>query len=243
MKIFILFASVVSLSFTQAQQHQNGNMYLLYNNPPGKFYNIDQEITPEKLAPGTFWALTLGFNEQKEGAYIGVQTDYSDSNKGMFIFSIWNAIDVEKGDMESFTVDFGGEGEGKSCRLSIPLIPSHTYRLRIWQLETNSTGTFWGAWILDKSIGKEYYLGKIKTALQTTLSSRASNFVEYYGAIKPCNYVPHSKARFNSIKFNCNSDNGTCEKTYHPINYRFGECVGGFCTLDNNHSNVSFGNE
>ena len=38
-------------------------MYLNYNISNGSYYNIDQEITPLKLANGTFWALTFGFNE------------------------------------------------------------------------------------------------------------------------------------------------------------------------------------
>ncbi len=216
-------------------------MYLHYDISYGSYYNIDQEITPSKLANGTFWALTFGFNEQEDGGYIGIQTDYSSINKGMFIFSIWNAIDADKGDNYSYTVDFGGEGVGKSCRISIPLVDSHSYRLRIWKLETDTNGTFWGAWINDNTEGKEYFLGRIKTKNPTTLSNSISNFVEYYGDKKTCDNVPCSRVTFNAIKINCNDDAGTCDKLFNPINYSFDECVKGSCNMNKNNSIVIFG--
>ncbi len=215
-------------------------MYLHYNVSYGSYYNVDQEITPTKLANGTFWALTFGFNELKEGGYIGIQTDYNSIGKGLFIFSIWNATEAEKGDNNSYVVDFGGEGVGKSCRISIPLVESNSYRLRIWQLETNTNGTYWGAWIFDNKEGKEYFLGKIKTKNPTTLSNRISNFVEYFGDKKTCDNVPFSKVTFKSVKINCN-DVGACDKLYNPINYSFDECVRGSCNLNKNNSYVIFG--
>ena len=165
MKSIIFLVGLFYFSSSVAQQHQNGNMYLLYDLAPGKYYNIDQEITPQKLGAGTFWALQFGFNEIQDGGYIGIQTNFGDTKNGLFIFSIWNATEAVEGSAGSYTTNFDGEGSGKSCRLSIPLIASHIYKLRIWQLESNSSGTFWGAWITDKSIDKEYYLGKIKVML------------------------------------------------------------------------------
>ena len=241
MKINLFIVSVILSSNLLAQQHQNGNMYLHYNISNGSYYNIDQEITPLKLANGTFWALTFGFNEQKDGGYIGIQTDFSSVGKGLFIFSIWNAIDAKKGDDDSYISDFGGEGVGKSCRISIPLVESHSYKLRIWQLETTSNGTYWGAWIKDQTEGIEHYLGKIKTKNQTTLSNSVSNFVEYYGGQKACDDVPSSKVVFKSVKTNCNDDLGTCKALFNPINYSFGECVKGVCNLNKNNNLVIFG--
>lgn len=233
----------LNTSIVLGQQHQNGNMYLLYDVTSNKHYNIDQEIIPKTIAPGTFWALTFGFNEINEGGYIGIQTDYSSVNKGLFIFSIWNAVGAEKGDKESFIEDFGGEGVGKSCRISIPLIVSHIYRLRVWQLDSDITGTYYGAWILDKSINKEYYLGKIKTNEQSTLSNRVSNFVEYYGEKKPCNKVPFSRALFYPIKFDCDDNSGVCKYIFMSNRYTYADCVNGKCILNDIYSNVSFGGE
>lgn len=241
MRIRMFILSIILSSNIFTQQHQNANMYLNYDILHGSYYNIDQEITPSKLANGTFWALTFGFNEQENGGYIGIQTDYSSISKGMFIFSIWNAIDAKKGDADSYVVDFGGEGEGKSCRISIPLVESHSYRLRIWQLETNNNGTYWGAWINDNTEGKAYFLGKIKTKNSTTLSNRISNFVEYYGDKKTCDNVPKSSAVFKTIRVNCNDDTGTCDKLYNPIKYSFAECVKGSCSLNKNNNFVIFG--
>jgi len=243
MKFILYILGFLNTSIVLGQQHQNGNMYLLYDLPSNKNYNIDQEIIPKTIAPGTFWALTFGFNEIIEGGYIGIQTDYSSANKGFFIFSIWNAVSAEKGAKESFIVDFGGEGVGKSCRISIPLIESHIYRLRVWQLDSDITGTYYGAWILDKSINKEYYLGKIKTNKQSTLSNRVSNFVEYYGEKKPCNKVPFSRALFYPIKFDCDDNRGVCKYIFMPNRYTYADCVNGKCILNDSYSNVSFGGE
>jgi Domain of unknown function (DUF3472) len=243
MKFILYIVGFLNTSIVLGQQHQNGNMYLLYDVPSNKHYNIDQEIIPKTIAPGTFWALTFGFNEINEGGYIGIQTDYSSVNKGLFIFSIWNAVGAEKGDKESFIEDFGGEGVGKSCRISIPLIVSHIYRLRVWQLDSDITGTYYGAWILDKSINKEYYLGKIKTNEQSTLSNRVSNFVEYYGEKKPCNKVPFSRALFYPIKFDCDDNSGVCKYIFMSNRYTYADCVNGKCILNDSYSNVSFGGE
>jgi hypothetical protein len=69
MRIFFFLVGLFSLSSSVAQQHQNGNMYLFYNVPSSKYYNVEQEITTHKLAAGTFWALTFGFNELQNGGY------------------------------------------------------------------------------------------------------------------------------------------------------------------------------
>jgi Domain of unknown function (DUF3472) len=243
MKTIFYILVFLNVSIALGQQHQNGNMYLLYDIPSRKYFNIDQEIIPKTIAPGTFWALTFGFNEMTEGGYIGIQTDYSNSNKGNFIFSIWNAVDAVKGCQESFIVDFAGEGTGKSCRLSIPLSESHNYKLRIWQLEADHLGTYFGAWITDQTIGKEYYLGKIKTGKPCTLSSRVSNFVEYYGEKRPCNNVPLSHALFYPVKFNCDDNLDTCNFISLPTRYTYADCVNGQCILNDSYSNVTFGGE
>jgi hypothetical protein len=239
--LILIVYIVVFPKSTIAQQHQNGYMYLYYDAAVGNYFNIDQEITPLQLANGTYWALTFGFNEVKDGGYIGIQTGYNNSSEGLLIFSIWNATVAAKGDANSYVVDFDGEGVGKSCRISIPLNINHTYRLRIWQMESNSSGTYWGAWIKDKTIGKEYFLGKIKTDQQTTLSSDVSNFVEYYGGIKPCDQVPQSRAQFNSVQFNCDDPSSACEASFNPYTYIFSHCISGTCTLNDTNSLVIFG--
>jgi hypothetical protein len=76
MKFILYILGFLNTSIALGQQHQNGNIYLLYDIPSNKHYNIDQEIIPKTIAPGTFWALTFGFNEIIEGGYIGIQTDY-----------------------------------------------------------------------------------------------------------------------------------------------------------------------
>ena len=237
----VLFLSTAKMGYSQ--QHQYGNMYLHYDAAPGTFFNIDQEITPLQLAKGTYWALTFGFNEISDGGYIGIQTGYNNANTGMLIFSIWNATVAAKGDNATYIVDFDGEGVGKSCRISIPIYTNHTYRLRIWKMESTSSGTYWGAWIKDKTIGKEYFLGKIKTDQQTTLSSNVLNFVEYYGPIQACDEVPQSRAQFGAIQFNCDDPTAQCQQVYTPSSYTFAECVTGTCTLSESHSEVLFGGD
>ncbi len=223
------------------QQHQYGNMYLLYHIDSGSYMNIDQEIIPLQLAKGTYWALNFGFNEISDGGYIGIQTGYDDVSSGLLIFSIWNATVASIGDTNSYVVDFDGEGTGKSCRINMPIKTNHTYRLRILQLESNASGTFWGAWITDKTIGQEYFLGKIKTNQQTTLSSEILNFVEYFGGIKPCDDVPKSQVQFNSIHLNCGDFSLACKASYNPFAYKFARCIGGTCALNESNSLVIFG--
>ena len=239
--LLLIVCMVIFPKSTIAQQHQYGNMYLFYDAAEGNYYNIDQEITPLQLAKGTYWALTFGFNEIADGGYVGIQTGYNNANSGMLIFSIWNATVGSKGDANSNVVDFDGEGVGKSCRISIPIKINHTYRLRIWQMESNSSGTYWGAWIKDKTIGKEYFLGKIKTNQQTTLSSDVLNFVEYYGAIEPCDQVPKSRALFNAVQFNCDDPSSECKDAYKAYKYKFAECITGTCKLNDGYSDVIFG--
>lgn len=236
---FLLLLAGFCNSF--GQQHQYGNMYLHYTAQDGDFQNIEQEIKPLKLAKGTFWALTFGFNETNNGGYIGIQTDYNRVEQGLFIFSIWDAVDSRKGDEDSYLVDFGGEGEGKSCRISIPLQESHNYRLSIKKLESDRNGTFWGAWIIDVTLGETHYLGAIKTEIQTTLSGRVSNFVEYFADQQPCDKVPFSKAIFMGVKFNFNSSLGTFQREIFPYNYNYSLCVKGTCVLNAKESQVSFG--
>jgi hypothetical protein len=244
MKLLFLTALLLYCSFPKkafCQQHQYGNMYLLYHVESGSYMNIDQEIIPLQLAKGTYWALTFGFNEISDGGYIGIQTGYNDVTSGLFIFSIWNATVASTGDAHSYVVDFDGEGTGKSCRINMPIKTNHTYRLKILQLESNASGTFWGAWITDQTIGQEYFLGQIKTNQQTTLSSEVLNFVEYYGEIKPCEQVPKSRVQFNSVQFNCHDLSSECEATYNPYKYKFAECVSGTCLLNETNSQVNFG--
>lgn len=240
LKILLSFFFVSVQMGAISQQHQYGNMYLLYDVPQGTFQSIDQEITPLQLAQGTYWAMTFGFNEISDGGYIGIQTGYENSNTGLLIFSIWNARVAAKGDNDAYVVDFDGEGVGKSCRISLPIQTNHTYRLHVGQLSSNSSGTYWGAWIMDKTIGKDYFLGKIKTTMQTTLSSDVLNFVEYFGDIKPCDRVPKSQALFYPIQFNCD-DSSQCQESFTPINYKFAECITGTCTLEEIQSLVIFG--
>ncbi|MFN5182796.1 MAG: DUF3472 domain-containing protein [Bacteroidota bacterium] len=241
MKFYLFLIPILHFYSVNAQQHQDGNMYLHYKVAPSEYNSIEQDISPYKLANGTFWALTFGFNELSDGGYIGLQTDYHNTSKGLLIFSIWNATNAVKGCDGSYAVDFGGEGSGKSCRLSVPLVEQHIYTIKVSRLETERSGTYWGAWIIDKTINKEYYLGKIKTNTPSSLSNRFLNFVEYYGDKKPCDQVPYSEARFYSIKINCNNVSEQCKNIHLPFNYNYASCVKGSCNFYQNYTGVTFG--
>jgi hypothetical protein len=119
----------------------------------------------------------------------------------MVIFSIWNALDSQAGN-NAVCGKFDGEGEGLSCRMKYDWQSGHTYRLRIWKTDTS----WWAAFIMDITTGKEDYIGKIKVS--KSWKGLTNNFVlfsEYFGKVSSCDAIPYTKVTFS----NPMADNGT----------------------------------
>lgn len=157
--------------------------YSVFSLPSNTLYNIDMPLKinvdpgprtsrffAEQLSIGTF------------GAYIGLQTDMQLPNnkigKGA-IFSIWNATGGVPGTQGSWCQSFGGEGVGYSCRIAYNWTAGNTYRLRVWQITSNS----WGAFVMNMTTGEEVSLGTITipTSKNPLLSGGVITFTEYYG--------------------------------------------------------------
>jgi len=176
----IVLASVTVLLATaspaHAAQHQNAYLYSNWNFSGSTvgYWNVDQLMRVEQKASATYWAKLWTFRGASYGGYMGLQTDGSrgDGTTGeTAIFSLWNA-NAASGP-RCFT--FGGEGVGYSCRLAYPFSLNTYYRLRVWRLNADTGGQWWGAWIQNTATG-------------------VRNFVEYFGPAMPCTSVPRSQA-------------------------------------------------
>lgn len=205
-------------------QHQNGAAHLVWDFTPQpmRAWNVDQTVEIGKKAKSTFWALQFGFAEVPDGGYLGIQTDgyRADGSVGeTAIFSIWGADQARGGQC----LPFGGEGEGQSCRAAFPIQKNTPYRLRVWQLDTDATGQWWGAWVRDGRTGVDQHLGDIHVTGASRSINGALNFSEYFGPQVPCNRVPQSKAYF--VRPAGNSRSGEYDYYAHFQSFSTLSCV------------------
>ncbi len=185
-------------------------------------YNIDMPLTIN-VDPGV--GSSRYFSEQMAigpyTAYIGLQTDMLQQDgtiqKGA-IFSIWNATAATPGSAGSWCKTFGGEGTGFSCRMAYPWSQGTTYRLRVWEITSNS----WAAFVKDLTSGNEVYLGTI--TLPTSkylLQGNIVTFTEYYGGdFQACNDLKLSRVTWGMPVGN----NGTVSSTWVSNSVGPGEC-------------------
>jgi hypothetical protein len=181
----------------QPAQHQWGAMYADWNfGQSTGFWNIDQRIQVTRKARSTYWAMTWGFTAGGDGGgYLGIQTDgnrFDGSTGDTAIFSLWNA-DASRGPSCG---TFTGEGEGRSCRAAFRIDPQVDYRLRVWRLENDGVGQWWGGWIRFQRSGQEIELGQLRVDPAKTLMSPPDNFTEYFGPAVSCDDVEISTVYF-----------------------------------------------
>ena len=185
------------MSASAAGQHQNANLYAYWNfHGHSGFWNVDQQVQIAEKSPSSYWAMNFGFTTTPgEGGYLGLQTNgqrFNGSTGDTAIFSLWNANATRGTNCGSF----GGEGTGKSCRIAYPINTGVYYRLRIWRLEADSAGQWWGAWIANPVTGRDSVIGQIRVPRAKTLLTTPMNFSEYFGPAKTCDTVPLSAAYF-----------------------------------------------
>ena len=196
--ILLIPKPVIATGFTPSHLFDG---YYSWNSPilPDGHYNSDINLTINE-APTTesyyYWSKTFYFKDGEVG-YIGLQTNGWMWNQGwvgkMAIFSIWNAIDSQPGE-HAMCGKFDGEGEGLSCRMKYNWQVGHTYRLRVWKVDTS----WWAAFIMDITTGKENYLGKIKVS--SSWKGLTNNFVlfsEYFREVNSCDAIPHAIVTFS----------------------------------------------
>lgn len=154
------------------------------------YWNLDQRLTIKKHTPSStlFWAHQIGFVGMSEGGYLGLQV-YGSTK--LALFSIWGATASRGAECGPF---FEG-GAGHSCRITgYNWSINRAYRLRVWALETEGTGRWWGAWAQDTTTGVDRHVGAVFVPFTTLLDSRVS-WIEYFGGDLPsCDAVPVAKA-------------------------------------------------
>jgi hypothetical protein len=80
------------------------------------------------------------------------------------------------------------------------------YRLRVWRLERDGAGQWWGAWLLSGYSGHDYHLGDLRVPTDHRTISSVDNFSEYFGSQKKCDKVPVSIAAFTQPAANYHGD-------------------------------------
>lgn len=188
---FILFSVCLLPGLGEAQQYQNGYVYQNWTMSTTA-WNIDTYFWPSRVSDANYFAQTFNFENDpngNDGAYMGIQ-QLTGKGSRLAKFSIWNATAARPANA-GVCRDFGGEGTGKTCDIPYDFTVGQWYRLRLWRLEADSVGQWWGAWIRDGS-GQDSYIGSIRAPAGTGDISRTSTFNEYFGPANDCNQLPSS---------------------------------------------------
>ncbi|MFC5723914.1 RICIN domain-containing protein [Streptomyces gamaensis] len=144
-------------------------------------------------AANVFWSHQFGFTKGN-GAYTGMQAN-GPGEKRTFLFSVWDATEARPGSQGSYCVDFGGEGEGKSCRIKYDWQEGHTYRTRV----ANEGNRWFGVTVTDETTGGSFKLGSIRAASDRISPDGMVDWTEYFewnDSRASCYDQPYSQARF-----------------------------------------------
>jgi hypothetical protein len=215
---------------TARGQQQNANLYSnwTFQGSGTGYWNVDQQMTVEQLAPATYWAMLWNWTGASYGGYIGLQTDGSQpggSTGDTAIFSLWNANAASGPSCAAF----GGEGGGYSCRLGYPITAGTYYRYRLWRGAADAGGQWWGAWIENTATGTDTYLGSIRVSSADTLATGVANFVEYFGTAVTCTTVPKSQTVWTQPAAN-SEGNGSYQYGAAYSGMSKGACTGASAT-------------
>lgn len=193
----ILLASILYVpTVGAAPQHQHANAYVYWQTTAARkdLWNVDQQIWIDRKADHTYWALVWTFTGSDRGGYMGLQTDGTRFDRSVgetAIFSLWDANGARGPACDRFS----GEGVGYSCRAAFSIAQGRHYRLRLWILDRDSAGQWWGAWISDGV--NDWHIGDIRVpAANHQRVGDLRNFSEYFGPAVPCSQVPRSIVNF-----------------------------------------------
>ena len=211
LKYFCLTSLMMSICIntsTNAQQQLWASQYVKWKFDSSlDVWNIDQLVKIPVTSNKGFWPLQWSWRGANgAGGYMGLQQG-NNSSAQQVRFSLWNAVEA-KGDN---CIKFDGEGVGYTCVLPITINHTEFYKLRLWRLESDKDGQWWGAWITEyKNDQKiDHAIGQIKVPLSYKVVNPDSitNFVEYYGErLSQCDQVPFSKAGFTPPAVNYKGD-------------------------------------
>lgn len=194
--LILLILTISSIGMASAEQ-----TVITYNQANNGYWNIDQNLSIEQKAPMTFWANYFNFiNRIGNGGYLGLQTT-SVGDKALF--SVWNANAayptpyVNGSGCQPF-VEFGN---GYQCYLPINITTKTIYTLRIWGLDSDTGGQWWGAWISDGTSSN--FIGKIRVDSSEIRLRDSVDFSEYYGIWNSdCSQIPRSIVSWQAPTFN-----------------------------------------
>jgi len=183
------------------------NGYQWWDITRSNVYNLDSRIRPTVIGNNTYFAAGGWFNNG-QGWYMGLQQK-GDGTRTLHA-AIWDSNAAVAGSSSSCS-NFSGEGIGKKCwrNYNWSTLSSGYYRLRIWRLNEDAHGRWWGFWVIAPN-GNEYYIGKIRAAkdadyIKNDSTSDHYNFIENWshGSYPTCNDVPDARyyafwPRFNN---------------------------------------------
>jgi hypothetical protein len=172
-------------------QAQNANVHQWWNTS-ALAWNVDQKVWSEGMSDGTYFSTYITFANVDYGAYMGYQQ--LGGGVRQVIFSVWNATASQAGAGANCQT-FGGEGTGGQCILPFEFQNGRWYTSRMWRLSRDSSGTWWGAWILDDA-GGQTYIGSHLAPPEAGDINAVDSFDEYFGEAAPCNAIPWSSATF-----------------------------------------------
>lgn len=224
-----LAAFAVVPGAASAVQHSNGHNYAFWSWSGSGFWNVDQLVRIDEKARTTFWAEQFFWSGTSTGGYMGLQTDGNrvDGSRGdTAIFSVWGA-NAARGACRTFA----GEGTGYQCLIPYRVATNRLYRYRIWRLDADAGGQWWGAWMIDPTTGQETWIGSIRAAASNTTIGATTNFVEYFGAKVACTQVPRSNALFTQPAAN-SMGGGVYEYGSSYAGNSKGSCVTSTATAD-----------
>jgi hypothetical protein len=181
-----------------ADQQKWSSQYLTWT-PDGtvkEVWNIDQLVWIPQPNADSYWPMQWQFARLGSVGYMGLQQ--ADGGSQNVRFSIWNATAASGSSCKAF----GGEGVGQTCTLPVKISTGKYYRLRLWRLDADKDGQWWGGWLIEGD-GKgglvEHMIGSIKAPAGATVidPGSISNFAEYWGdAVPHCAKVPLSIVGF-----------------------------------------------
>jgi len=221
--LLTLALSAVVLSQTsaaRADQHVNANAHQWWK-LGAEAWSIDQSIVVEQTSDACYFALVVFYSGVSSGAYMGLQqlTDGSHLSR----FSVWDSTAATPASGATCK-DFGGEGVGKTCELPFAFEVGHPYTMRMWRLDADSEGVWWGAWLIDEVTKVETQIGSIRAPSGAGDITVADTFDEYWGTAVPCDAVPYSSGRVSAPKLNGGAAVATASSS------SVGACSGGKVT-------------
>jgi hypothetical protein len=197
-------------------------------NGANNFWNTDQTMWIEEMTPFTFWAQQWSWSGTGLPAYMGLQTN--GSLVGNALFSAWNATGASGPNCGTFS----GEGVGYHCSIPYDIHNNTLYSFRVWRLNSDNDGQWWGAWILNGQNGNGTYtfIGSIRiNSSDTGINTPIYDWTENFGPNANCNSTPKSVANWAKPAFDYV---GSSNHIYNETGYWYQSTLGEVDTSCNN---------